>query len=266
MSRHRERNSRSHDREDERSERIAGINAALAVARVRPSDIFSVTYTRSARAAIDEILVLAARRRIPYEEVSDAALSKQLESTHHEGICLSARPRPLHSLIDLIERLAAPDARGALVLDRVTNPHNFGAIIRSAAYFGLDAVMVESTGSVSPWTTGAVRVAEGGAESISLVTVPDLAGALESLRARGFEVLGADADAKISLYEHAMRSPSVVVMGNERVGLRPSVREACTETVSIPGSERVDSLNVSVAAGILIAEMARNIPRRRRPV
>ncbi len=240
-----------------RTERIVGLNAALAVAVKRPDDIVSIAYTRAVRGFIAELLRSAAARRVPYNEISDDEISRVADSTHHEGICIFARPRATLDLATLATRLTARTSRGALALDRVGNPHNLGAIVRTAAYFGIDAVIVAAEEGRSPLTPAALRVAEGGAEFVAIAVVPDLAGALASLRARGVSIVGTDAKAGATLTARPPTPPCVIVLGSERAGLSPGVRAVCDRLVAIPGSGAVDSLNVSVAAGVLIAELAR---------
>ncbi|MEI8257135.1 MAG: RNA methyltransferase [Deltaproteobacteria bacterium] len=234
-----------------------GLNAALAVAATRPDDIVSIAYTRAVRGSIADLLRKAAARRVPYNEVGDDDLARTADSTHHEGICLLVRPRATLDLAALTTRLTARTSRGALALDRVGNPHNLGAIVRSAAYFGIDAVIFAAEDGHSPLTPAAVRVAEGGAEHVAIAVVPDLASALSALRARGVSVVGADAKATATLSARPPKPPCVVVMGSEHAGLSPAVRAACDRLVAIPGRGALDSLNVSVAAGVLIAELAR---------
>jgi TrmH RNA methyltransferase len=239
-------------------ERTRGLNAALALAAVRPHEILRITHTRAVRGAIGEMLRMAAARRIPYGQVSDDELARMVESTHHEGICVTARPRRLLDLAQLTQKLTAPEARGALALDHVANPHNLGAIVRSAAYFGLDAVILRANDNgKSPLSPAAVRIAEGGAEHVAIAAVPDMADALRALHARGIEVVGTDARRGESLFARPMRTPSVVVMGSEHAGMTDATRAACHRLVAIPGGGALDSLNVSVAAGVVMAVMAK---------
>lgn len=236
---------------------MLGINASIAAAAVRPGEMLKVTHTAAVRDAIRDVLRSANARTVPTSEISDDALSRMVESTHHEGVCVTMRPRALLEMSALITRLRRPEARGVLALDHVANPHNLGAIVRSAAYFGIDAVLMRSESGRSPLTPAAVRIAEGGAEHVGIVVVPDLAVALNELRKHRIAVVGADAHARESLFARPLESPCVLVMGSEHAGLTEAVHRACDRFVAIPGAGRVESLNVSVAAGVLLAEMAR---------
>jgi TrmH RNA methyltransferase len=147
-------------------------------------------------------------------------------------------------------------ARGtAVALDRVRNPYNVGAILRSAAFFAVDAVLLGAPAPHPGLAPTAVRVAEGGVEHLQLARTTDLADTLARLRARGIRVVGADAHATASAFGFAFPRPVVVVVGNEREGLGERVRAQCDALVSIPGGSAVESLNVGVAAGILVGLM-----------
>jgi TrmH RNA methyltransferase len=237
----------------EKLERIYGLSAALAAFAHRPEDIVSIAHTQDVRRALAEVLRAAARRRIAYREVDDETLSELAQSVHHEGVCLLARPPA--PLDDAGLSALADDDGLLLALDGVENPHNVGAILRSAAYFGVRAlVLVDASGSKV--TAASRRVAEGGAEAVQVARVTDLAVALRTLRDEGFSVFGADARATVQLTGVRWPARSVLVLGHEQHGLTPAVRKACTTLVSIAGTGAVESLNVSVAAGIFMASFA----------
>ena len=194
----------------------------------------------------------AARRRIAYREVSEEELSRMAESQHHEGVCVLVR-RTAAATSDLAGR-ATP--RGLIVaLDHVGNPHNAGAILRTAAFFGAHGLVLGSD-EREALTPAALRVAEGGAEHVPVVHCADLVAALETLRAEGLGIIGADSKARLPLAALKWPKRCVLVLGHERDGLSPAVRKCCDAGVHIAGSGAIDSLNVSVAAGVLIASYA----------
>ena len=145
----------------------------------------------------------------------------------------------------------------AIALDRVRNPYNIGAILRSAAFFGVDAALLGAPAPHPALAPDAVRVAEGGAENLVLTRTTDLADTLARLRARGVRVVGADGAAPTRAVGFAFARPSILVLGHEREGMSDRVRAQCDAIVSIPGTGAVESLNVAVAAGVLIAELMR---------
>lgn len=235
------------------AERIYGLAAALAAFERRPDAVLSIAHTPEVRRPIASMLREAARRRIAYREVEDAELGKLADSVHHEGVCLLVRPyRPLDSA-ELIERVA--EAGLVLALDDVQNPHNIGAMLRSAAYFGVCGAILSER--LRPKLSAAARrVAEGGAEHVPVAVVPELVPALRELADAGFGVVGADARARLPLAELSWPRRAVLVLGHERTGLTPETRAACRVLTRIDGTDAVDSLNVSVAAGVLMASYA----------
>jgi TrmH RNA methyltransferase len=244
----------------EKLERIYGLSAALSAFAHRPDDIVSIAHTRAVRKPLADVLRSAAKRRIAYREVDDAALTELAQSQHHEGVCMLARAsKPVSD--DGIATLAAHD--GLIVaLDGVGNPHNVGAILRSAAYFGVRALLLSGdTGTTL--TAAGRRVAEGGAEIVPIARANDLAAALRTLRDEGFGVFGADARAKVSLTQTRWSARSVLVLGHEQHGLSPAVQKACTTLVAIAGTGAIDSLNVSVAAGIFMASFTASVAQGR---
>lgn len=235
------------------AERVYGLAAALSAFERRPDAVLSIAHTPEVRRPIAPMLREAARRRIAYREVEDAELDKLADSIHHEGVCLLVRPRRPLDARELIERVA--DAGLVIALDDVQNPHNIGAMLRSAAYFGVCGAILSER--LHPKLSAAARrVAEGGAEHVPVAVVPALVPALHELSEAGFGVVGADARAKLPLAELSWPRRAVLVLGHERTGLTPETRAACRVLTRIDGTDAVDSLNVSVAAGVLMASYA----------
>lgn len=237
---------------NEGTQKVYGLSAALAVMARRPEQVLRIAHTQAARKALAPALREAARRRIAYREVGEEELSRIAGSVHHEGVCLLATEPEPPDAAALARR--APEAGLILALDRVKNPHNVGAILRSAAFFGAAGMVLacESSkrGGLPP---AAVRVAEGGAEQVPVARVAELPSALRELSRAGFGVVGADAHAERTLSELRWPKRTVLVLGSEDLGLAQSVRAACDATVRIEGRGGVESLNVSVAAGVLLS-------------
>jgi TrmH RNA methyltransferase len=234
-----------------KAERVYGLSAALAAFAQRPEGVLSIAHTPEVRRQLADMLREAARRRIAYREVDEEALTNMAESVHHEGVCLLLRAEPAPTLEQLAARVGA---QGVLIaLADVQNPHNLGAILRSAAYFGARGVVVSQDRKL---TAAARRVAEGGAEHVPITPVEDLPAALRSLADHEFTIVGADTRAKLELGSLRWPKRAVLVLGHERDGLSGPARAACKTLVRIAGSPAVDSLNVSVAAGVLLASFA----------
>ena len=234
-------------------ERVYGLSAALAVLRARPQQVVNIAHTAAVRRELGPVLREAAQRRIAYREVSDEELERMTQSQHHEGVCVLVRMSPSATLADLARRTRP---RGLIVaLDHVGNPHNAGAVLRTAAFFGASGLLLANA-KQSVLTPAALRVAEGGAEHVPVVHGADLATALQTLRDDGCTIVGADAGAHTKLSAFRWPERVVLVLGHERDGLSPAVRKVCDVRVLIEGSGALDSLNVSVAAGVLIASYA----------
>jgi|CZKU01.1.fsa_nt_gi TrmH RNA methyltransferase len=241
---------------DPRSEVVQGLRAGLAVFARRPGDVVRVVHTRGVRDELGDLVRAAARTGLPCAEVSETELDRLAESTHHEGLCVIARPlrwAPAREFAEVLER-----TRGAAVaLDRVRNPYNVGAILRSAAFFGFDGALFGAQAPHPDLAPTAIRVAEGGVEHLLVSRTTDLADTLARLRERGVRVVGADGEAKAGAIGFAFGRPTLLVLGNEREGLADRVRAQCDAIVAIRGSGAVESLNVAVAAGVLMAEVMR---------
>jgi TrmH RNA methyltransferase len=234
------------------AERLFGLKAAAAVLALRPRDVLNLAHTPEARNDVAELLRKAAQERIAYREVSRDELSRMAGTLHHEGVCLRVRPRRAPSLSQVVDALA----RGGfgVVLDGVENPHNVGALLRSAAFFGARAMLVRS--KMQELVPAAVRVAEGGAEQVPVCFVPDLSELLEALKRAQVAIVVADAQGGEALTNFAWPKRSVLVLGAEQSGLSEAVLARASHRVHITGAGNIESLNVSVAAGILMHRAA----------
>jgi tRNA G18 (ribose-2'-O)-methylase SpoU len=240
---------------DER-EVVYGLRAGLAVLAVRPDDVLQVACSPRSGAEAMAALRDAEERGIPCAELPDRDLEQLASSPHHEGLVVTTRGRSWATPRQLTEVLVAN--RGvAVALDRVRNPYNIGAILRTAAFFGVDAVILGAMAPSPDLASNAVRVAEGGAERVILCRTPDLGETLSRMKTRGIRVVGADAHAKEDALSFRFPRPSVLVMGHEREGMTGRVAAQCDALVRIAGSGAIESLNVSVAAGVLIGQLAR---------
>jgi 23S rRNA (guanosine2251-2'-O)-methyltransferase len=170
----------------------------------------------------------------------------------HQGILAEADPLPAPALEDL-----PPDGI-VLVLDQITDPHNFGAIVRSAAAFAVSAIV--TTARHSPEATGVLaKSASGGLEHVPLVLVQNLARAMGELKARGFLLVGLDESAEVDLADLPLKAPLALAMGAEGKGLRALTRETCDLLARLDLPGKIKSLNVSNAAALALYVAARKI-------
>ncbi len=172
----------------------------------------------------------------------------------HQGFYLEADPLPAPSLETM------PQDGLVLVLDQITDPHNVGAIVRTAAAFGVIAIV--TTARHSPAATGVLaKSASGGLEHVPLVSVRNLAGALQTLAERGFQCVGLDSDGDVALETVAMRNPMALVLGAEGKGLRQLTRERCETLARLDMPGAIDSLNVSNAAAVALYAVTTRLRR-----
>ena len=227
---------------------VYGVNAALAVARHRPEAIRRVLYHQGRRVIVGPLLKATAEHRRPYREVPAEDLERVAKTMHHEGVVVITDPLPLAPLSALVAN--RPERALYIALDSVQNPHNLGAIIRSAAWFGAAGVIFAAPPRQSGLSAAALRIAQGGAEIVPCCGVSDMPGALMVLKGAGVRIVGADQNGTPGV----LRRPVCIVMGAEGDGLSDGVRAIVDDCVAIPGSGAVESLNVAVAAGILLSQ------------
>ena len=204
-----------------------------------------------------EIRTLAARAGVTVVSVDEASLDKLADGGRHQGVLAEVAARSGDPETQLEEALeAGGEAPLLLVLDGVQDPHNLGACLRSADAAGVTAVIAPRDRAAG--LTPVVRkVAAGAAETVPFVAVVNLARTLRELKERGVWLVGTDDSADKSLYEVDLTGPLALVMGSEGEGMRRLTRECCDQLVSIPMAGAVESLNVSVATGVVLFEAVR---------
>ena len=234
-----------------------GTAACLALWRHRPQDLVRIYLEERCIPQFAPMLQWAAAKRRAYHLVSAEDLERLTQSIHHQGVCVLAREQVTLSFEEWLPSLRQEEARPLLVyLDGVENPHNLGAILRTCAHFGVRYVlgMEERLPKPSP---AACRVAEGGAEEVMPVYLKRPVRQLRELQQQGYELIASAAGQGGNLYRHRFRPASIVMLGNEVQGIHPHLLSAADRQLHIPGSGRVESLNVSVAFGIIAGEYHR---------
>lgn len=205
------------------------------------------------------VIATAEARGIAVRRLPRAELDRLVPGVRHQGV-IATLAIPLaevsreQDLTAFLEELTEPPF--LLVLDGVQDPHNLGACLRTADAAGVQAVIVprDRAAGITPVVR---KVACGAAESVRLFTVTNLARSLRQLREAGVWIYGASGDVDRSLYDADLRGPLALVLGGEGKGLRRLTRELCDFLVAIPMVGQVESLNVSVAAGVLLYEARR---------
>ncbi len=245
--------------------KICGLAAVRARFARDPSSIQRLFFDHATGQRVGVMCKVLAQAKRIYRQVEPAELEKISGSIHHGGIVAVVVPPPLRSTT--AEDVATWAKRGerVLVLDRIGNAHNLGAIARTAAFFGVPRIVIPDHAAAARPSDAAHRVAEGGFEHLEVWLTKDLVTLARELSAAGYEVVGATTRGgrpEAAPGERSARpKPLALILGNEEHGLAPDVAAACTRLVTIPGSGKVESLNVSVAAAILMWEsFARRAP------
>jgi len=204
-------------------------------------------------------LLAAAGRRGPLDVAAAerAAIARLLpDGAVHQGVAARVAPLPPVDLEGLLQGLPDGADAAVVVLDRVTDPHNVGAVLRSSAAFGAAAVVVTER-HAAPESGALAKAASGALDHVPLVRVTNLARALAALKRAGFWCAGFAADADSTLAEAALRGRVALVLGSEGEGLRRLTRETCDLLVRLPTGGPIRQLNVSNAAAVALYELAR---------
>lgn len=237
--------------------RAYGYNACLAAFKKRPTSIRKLWLLESRIPKLTELLAYCVKNKIGYNVVENEDLEKLTASAHHEGVCLSLLPQPELALSTWL--MDVPQGACLLIwLDGVGNPHNLGAIMRSAAHFGVQAILLPKHSNLSN-SGAAARVAEGAAEYVPLVRLGRNENSIAQLQAAGFELITTVVRGGKDVFHTQLPKRCVLVMGAEQVGVEEELLAASKLKVEIPGTGNVDSLNVSAATAVLLAEWQRQI-------
>lgn len=210
----------------------------------------------------------AQSRGAPVQYVPAARLRHEAQGAAHQGVVAITAPLRYRDVDDMLSEIAPSwsvvkeKTPFLLAVDRVTDPRNFGAILRSAVAAGADGVIVPDR-EMAPLNAAAIKASAGTAPRIPIARTGDLARVLEQVKERGYWVVGAEGTSETPYWDIDWDRPLVVVVGSEGEGLAPAVRDACDELAAIPMQGPAESLNVSVAAGLLLFAAAQ--PRAHAP-
>ncbi len=204
---------------------------------------------------LQAIIDLCRQRRIPLRFEPRESLDRMVKDLPHQGVIAFPAAEKYASLDDV-----APDSELVVALDGVEDPHNLGAIIRSAHAAGASAVLIPER-RAAPLTETVARASAGASSLIPVVRAGNLNRALESLKKKGFWVYGLDERGPGVYSDVQYSKPAVIVLGAEGHGLHEQVKKHCDFLVRIPMAGKIASLNVSVAAGIVLFDWLRRKPR-----
>ena len=229
-------------------DRICGLNAVTQLFARRPGDVNRLYYTDPLKEAAGPLCAQLAQMRRPYRLLPDDEMERAAGTLHHGGICALTLPRD----VPMMDWATPPRHKLIVILDGIGNPHNLGAIARSAAFFGAGALILHEV----PWqampSDAAYRVAEGAMEHLELLRTKNLRNALLALDRHYRTVAATLTQDAVPIQSLPRDRPIALVLGNEERGLSFEATQTCRRQVRIPGSSAVQSLNVAQAAAVLL--------------
>jgi RNA methyltransferase, TrmH family len=238
--------------------KIVGRNACRTLFDTDPRRLIRLYLFRDLLEPMDDLIKFCRQNKLAYHVVEAEEMERVSDSEHHEGMCMVVKRKPSITVRDYLEGLPAGGPACVVAIDGVANPHNIGAIIRVAAHFGVNALVSANVGALQ--SGAAARTAEGALEHVSLVGCEELSGALTLLKVAGFTVFATSSHGGDALFSSALPERCVFLLGSEGDGLSEKMLKAADRTLCIPGSGKVESLNVACAASVLLAEYWRAHP------
>lgn len=251
----------------DRADTIYGLIPVLEALRAGSKQLQQITIAEGARhGRLRDLLELAKRSGVPVHRVPKAAIDRELPGVTHQGVFANTAAAKYRDADDLLDQLSLQigTANQPLVLglDAVEDPRNLGAILRTAECAGVGGVFIPERRAVG--LTGTVaKVAAGALEHVPVARVTNLVQLIEQLKRRNIWVVGAAEDGPSEYTEWDWTVPSALFLGSEGMGLHRLVRERCDALVRIPVRGRIESLNVSVAAGVILYEALRQRTARK---
>jgi 23S rRNA (guanosine2251-2'-O)-methyltransferase len=241
-----------------KNEILYGINPvyeALAAARRHFIKIHIERKNLSGR--LKQLIDMAETQKIPIKKTSSSQIDGMVGCGVHQGIAASVSRYPLVEIQTLLDLpgISGPGHR-LLLLDNIQDPHNLGAIIRTASCIGIEGVVIPKDRSVSPTATVS-KASAGALEHIHLARVTNMVRTVKMLKDHGLWIIGLDQNAPQSMYATDLTGPMALVIGGEQKGIRPLVKRNCDMLISIPQCGPISSLNASVAGAIVMYESFR---------
>lgn len=248
-----------------KTEHIFGLHAVSAALKHDPEHVQTIWADASRQdQRLRNLLDEARARHIEIQKLSRQELNKLCNNARHQGIVAAYQSasgaHSEHDIDNILAGLSEPAL--LLVLDGVQDPHNLGACLRTADAAGVHALISPADRAVG-LTPTVRKIASGAAETVPFIQATNLARTLRSLREQGLWLIGTDDSSESSVFDIDFTAPSVIVMGAEGKGLRRLTRELCDHLVRIPMAGSVESLNVSVATGVVLFEAVRQRLQRR---
>lgn len=237
---------------------ICGFHAVNAALKNRPQQVRTLYIDQQRDDQRQQgLLRFAKQQQVAISSVAKMDLQRMVPDQVHQGV--AAEMESLSRNLDLEDFIAQKTENSSvLVLDGITDPHNLGACFRVACAAGVEAILVPKD-KASSITATVAKAASGALEYVSFIQVPNLARALTALKNDFFTILGADERGEQTIHQVDMRGNIAFVLGREGDGLRELTKKTCDQLVKIPMMGEVESLNVSVCAGVMLFERVRQL-------
>ena len=233
---------------------ISGFHAVESILFQRPELIMKLFLSRSEDKRGLKITNLAKASQLNFEILDSKKIDEIAGHSKHQGFLVEINNLGFLSEKDVNPRLKNLTTSRVLILDSIQDPRNLGACLRSALAFEFDAVIINKNGS-SPINEYVFKTSVGAILNLNIFYVTNLSRSINTLKDIGFWVLGLDGHGEGSIFSEKFSSKTAVVLGSEGSGIRKLVKENCDHLIKIPISMKVESLNISVAAGIIMYEL-----------
>jgi 23S rRNA (guanosine2251-2'-O)-methyltransferase len=241
----------------EESEYIYGRRTVMEALRSSPERVNKLFMAEGSRGRpIQEIRELARKSKIVIKILPKRGLEKYAPAGSHQGVVASMAPTEYADADTLIEPYRGDEPALLLALDGITDPQNFGAILRTAEAVGVNGVFIPRHRSVT-LSQVAAKHSAGASQHVPVARVANIATMIDVLRDNGFQTVGTADDAEMMMYDIDFTPPTAIIIGSEGKGLRPLVRKKCEFIAGIPMHGEISSLNASVAAAVVLYEALR---------
>lgn len=237
---------------------IPGIHSVKEAITNNRGSIFELWLARDKKSSrIKEIINLAQKYNIPVFEKESSILDTVLPGTNHQGVAALIETFEYTDLKDMINSSLGKRGKNLFIaIDHITDEGNLGAILRTAAFFGVNGIILPKDRSARI-SEGVIKRSSGGYAHVQVSLVVNLGRAIDMLNDAGFWIMGTSGAGKQTIYEFDWRGDILLVIGNEEKGVSPSILKKCHQVLNIPSGGNIEALNVSVAAGVILSEIIR---------
>ena len=255
---HSKKYSRGKSSNDKKTEIISGIHPIKEAIKAGKRKIHTILISSSGiNKRIKKIIRSAESIGIPVEFTDTQSLDTISENAQHQGVAARVSPFPVTRIKDVLKQIKNdPENKFILIIENLEDPHNFGALVRTALCAGVDYIFIPKDRSVGPLPSVS-RASAGAMEHASITLITNTASIIKTLKNNGFWIAGLDAGGTSPLFQTDLTGNVALIVGGEHKGLRPLVKKECDFILSLPMKGDVNSLNASVAGGIAMYEVLR---------